>query len=50
MNATLLQKIEEMTLYLIQQNKRMDVMKKEHNDLKNKQSQYDKMLLKLINK
>jgi len=39
-----------MTLYLIQQSKRMDAMEKENDDLKNKQLQYDKTLLKLINK
>ncbi|MHC0446380.1 hypothetical protein ACWA1F_13300 [Flavobacterium sp. 3-218] len=36
MNAKLLQKIEEMTLYMIEQNKRMNKLEKENQDLKNK--------------
>ncbi|WP_119790326.1 hypothetical protein [Flavobacterium anhuiense] len=36
MNAKLLQKIEEMTLYMIDQNKRMNKLEKENLNLKNK--------------
>jgi|GEM_PF-6455112 len=35
-NIKLLQKIEEMTLYMIEQNKRMNKLEKENQDLKNK--------------
>ncbi|MBP1221763.1 hypothetical protein [Flavobacterium sp. 1355] len=35
MNAKLLQKIEELTLYVIEQNKRLDKVEKENNDLRN---------------
>lgn len=34
MNAKLLQKIEEMTLYMIEQNKRLNKIEKENQDLK----------------
>jgi len=36
MNAKLLQKMEEMTLYMIEQNKRMNKIEKENQELKNK--------------
>jgi len=35
-NAKFLQKIEEMTLYMIEQNKRINKLEKENLDLKNK--------------
>ena len=47
MDAKLLQKIEEMTLYMIEQNKRMDKMEKENNELKNNQLQLQKTILEL---
>jgi hypothetical protein len=36
MNAKLLQKMEEMTLYMIEQNKRMNKIEKENQNLKDK--------------
>jgi len=36
MNATLLKKVEELTLYLIEQNKRLEKVEKENQALKNK--------------
>ena len=47
MDAKLLQKIEEMTLYMIEQNKRMDKMEKENNELKNNQIQFNKTISEL---
>jgi hypothetical protein len=36
MDAKLLQKIEELTMYMIEQNKRMNKLEKENQELKNK--------------
>ncbi|KDN54717.1 coiled-coil domain-containing protein [Flavobacterium seoulense] len=50
MNAKLLQKIEELTLYVIEMKKQNDTMKKENESFKNKQKVLEKRIQKIENK
>lgn len=49
MNAKLLQKIEELTLYMIEQNQRIERIEKENNKLKMSQNQMQRELTNLNN-
>lgn len=42
MQAKLLQKVEELTLYMIEQNKRIEKLEKENEELKNRVSSLEK--------